>query len=63
MNLRKLIKQNGIKRIGPEAMKEIESHILDQIKQLSSQSAMFADHSGKKTVSIEDVKLALLVSK
>ncbi len=63
MNIRKMIRQNGVKRIGPDAIKEIENHIKERVKELSVQSAIFAEHSGKKTVKKEDVKLALLVGK
>lgn len=64
MNIRKLVKKNGIKRIGPKALEKIESYITDKVKEISIQSLLLAKHAGRGTyVTEEDVKLALLVGK
>ncbi len=63
MNITKLIKANGIKRIGPKAITQIDLFIQDKVKEIAIQSKLLAEHAGRRTVTEEDVKLALLVGK
>lgn len=64
MNIRKIVTQNGIKRIGPKAIKLIELEVLSKVKEIALQSKLLAEHAGRNAyVTEEDVKLALLVGR
>jgi histone H3/H4 len=61
MNLRKIAIQNGIKRIGEKSLEIVKKEQMLVAKELFVQAKLLADHAGRRTVTEEDVKLALLV--
>lgn len=55
----KLIKQVGVKRVSEKA-KELLSDVLEEYaKNISEKAKVYAQHSGKKTITENDIRLVL----
>lgn len=55
----KILKKNGAKRVSLDA-KHVLIHELENIaKEVSKHAVKYAEHAGRRTVQIEDIKLAI----
>jgi histone H3/H4 len=54
----RLIKRAGAKRVSHEAAEELAKVTEEKITQIAEEAAALAKHAGRKTVLVEDVRLA-----
>lgn len=57
--LERILRRTGAKRVSHGALKELSDVLEDFVKDICSQSAVLAEHAGRKTVTASDVKLAM----
>lgn len=54
----RLMKKFGAKRVSPKAAKALAKTVETKLSLLIKESSMLAAHAGRKTVLLEDVRLA-----
>jgi len=57
--VRKLVRENDISRMSPEAVKLLQKTIEDVATRIASDAAIAAKHAKRKTILEEDIKLAI----
>jgi len=56
--IRKLLKECGAKRVSVEACEELRKHLQKLATEILKDAKALCAHAGRKTISIEDIKLA-----
>lgn len=56
--LYRVLKKSGANRVGDEAVEELRESIEQIAESIAKQSVELAQHAGRKTIKIEDIKLA-----
>lgn len=54
----RILKKAGAKRVSQEAMEEMAKVVEEDIFKIATEAAALAKHSGRKTITDEDVRLA-----
>jgi len=54
----RLMKKSGAKRVSPEAARALEKIVEKKLIELIKESSRLAAHAGRKTILLEDVRLA-----
>jgi histone H3/H4 len=55
----RIMKKAGAERVSAEAAKLLRDYLEEHAEEISKKAAEFARHAGRKTVKVEDVKLAI----
>ncbi|MCL5430091.1 MAG: NFYB/HAP3 family transcription factor subunit [Candidatus Marsarchaeota archaeon] len=57
--MKKVLKEAGAKRVNDEALNAMHSHVNKLVFRIASRSVKLAKHAKRKTVEIDDIRLAL----
>ncbi|MBU7025955.1 MAG: NFYB/HAP3 family transcription factor subunit [Theionarchaea archaeon] len=57
-SVEKLIRKAGAYRVSKGAAKELASHLEDVAVEIAREAIILSEHAGRKTVKVEDIKLA-----
>lgn len=57
-SMEKIMKKAGADRISDGAKEELRKVIEENIKQIATKATKLANHAGRKTIKVEDIKLA-----
>ena len=58
LSVEKLIRKAGAYRVSKGAAKELASHLEDVAVEIAREAIILSEHAGRKTVKVEDIKLA-----
>lgn len=54
----RIFKKTGAERVSPEARKYLAEKIEELAEEYAEKAVLYAKHAGRKTVMVEDIKLA-----
>ncbi len=57
-SIERIVRKAGVERISKEALQEMKKLIEEIALQLAQESAVLAKHAGRKTIRVEDIRLA-----
>ncbi len=57
-SIERIVRKAGVERISREALEEMKKLIEEIATQLAQDSAALAKHAGRKTIRVEDIRLA-----
>ena len=55
----RLMRKSGAERVSDDAAREMSSYLAEVLADVTKQAAKLAQHAGRKTVTREDVRLAV----